>query len=596
MAFDGVTIAALVAELKSRLVGGRVMKISQPEKDELILTVKNYEQYRLLLSADASLPLVYLTDTVKEAPLNSPAFCMLLRKHLQSARVTDISQPGLERIINIDFEHLDDMGDLKNKRLIIEIMGKHSNIIFCDDEGTILDSIKRIPASVSSVREVLPGRSYFIARTSDKLELDRLDAGSFAEAVFTSNEPLAASIYKNITGISPTLANEIVYRSGLEPDAQASAIGADLREHMTRVFMRFIEDIRDGHFSPCLMRIHGEPYEYAAVELGYVGCMEGAEGERFESISELLECYYETRNTLTRIRQRSSDLSRIIANSVSRASKKYELQLKQLKDTEKRDRYRVWGELLTTYGYGVEEGAKEAVVDNYYTGMPERIPLDEQLSAIDNAKSYFDRYAKLKRTYEALSGYIEETKAELEHLESVRLALDIARHEEDLSAIREELTEFGYMKRRQNGPGSKGTSGKGNLKSSRKGGRRVSTPFHYVTPEGFHIYVGKNNYQNDELTFKFATGRDWWFHIKQAAGSHVILRTDDRPIPDAVFEQAASLAAYYSSRRNDEKAEVDYLEKKNVKKPNGAKPGFVVYYTNYSMIVHPYCDGVEQVE
>lgn len=588
MAFDGITVAALVHELKTKLVGGRVMKISQPEKDELILTIKNYDQYRLLLSADAGLPLVYLTSVSKEAPLQSPAFCMLLRKHLQSARITDISQPGLERIINIDLEHLDEMGDLKTKRLTIEIMGKHSNIIFLDDSNRIIDSIKRVPASVSSVREVLPGREYFIPQTIDKADPFSVTESEFISRVLDQPMPLSKALYNGLTGISPVCADEVVHRAGLDGGISAKELDGDLSIHLFKTFSRLMDEVRDCGFTPEIIYVNNEPKEFGAIKLSGLESLEGSRAEQFESISGLLEKYYESKNTITRIRQRSSDMNKIVSNAIARAAKKYDLQLKQLQDTEKRDKYRIYGELLTTYGYSAVPGEKSVTVNNYYTGEDVTIPLDPDISAIDNAKAYFDKYSKLKRTYEALSKYIVETKEELDHLESIRVSLDIARHEEDLAAIRDELAEFGYMKKHVQRGGrqdrKKGSSG--------KTGRRVSAPFCYVTEDGFKIYVGKNNYQNDELTFKFANGGDWWFHAKDCPGSHVVLKVEGREVPDRVFEQAAGVAAYYSKNKDSDKVEVDYLERKNVKKPNAAKPGFVVYYTNFSMVAVPGVEGL----
>ena len=587
MAFDGTVISALVSELNNKLAGGRIMKVAQPEKDELILTVKNYDQYRLLLSADAGLPLAYLTDTSKESPLVSPAFCMLLRKHLQSAKLIEVTQPGLERVICFELEHLDDMGDLKKKRLIIEIMGKHSNIILCDDENRIIDSIKRVPASVSSVREVLPGREYFITQTVKKLDPFSMTENDFAQELSELGMNVSKALYSGITGISPLIANEIVYRAGIDPDLNLRGADRDIITHLYKTFMRMMDEIKEKRFSPNIIYKGGVPYEFAVTRLSLYETSADTEVKAFESVSDMLESFYEARNTHTRIRQRSSDMSKIVANAIGRAAKKYELQLKQLEDTGKRDKFRIYGELLTTYGYMAENGAKSITVNNYYTGEDITIPLDTQLSAIDNAKAYFDRYAKLKRTYEALTKYIEETKEELQHLESVKMALDIAVHEEDLEAIRDELAEYGYMKR---------PVGRNLKKSSRKSGRRVSTPFCYKTEDGFKIYVGRNNYQNDELTFKLANGADWWFHAKDCPGSHVILKSEGREIPDRVFEQAAALAAYYSKNRENDKVEVDYLERKNVKKPNGSKPGFVVYYTNYSMVAVPGTEGLIQEE
>lgn len=582
MAFDGITIAALTSELKKTLIGGRVMKVSQPERDEIILTVKNYNQYKLLLSADASLPLVYLTAENKEAPLNSPAFCMLLRKHLSSAKILDISQPDFERVIYFDFEHLDDMGDLKKKRLIIEIMGKHSNIIFCDEEGNVIDSIKRVPSSVSSVREVLPGRKYFIPKTLDKLNPLTVTEEEFCEVVLNEPLPLGKALYTKLTGLSPVMASEIIHRSSLNGEQTASELSRDLKIHLFRTFRRLTEDILNEVFVPRVYFRDGAPVEYSALSCESFESLDDITYKSFDSISGLLEEYYETKNIVTRIKQRSVDLNKIVANAIARETKKYELQLKQLSDTDKRDTYRVYGELLTTYGYGLCGGMKEAVLNNYYTGEDITVPLDPDISPIENAKKYFDKYSKLKRTYEALTKFIVETKEELDHLGSIKVALDMARYEEDLFAIREELIDFGYMKKHDR---SRQKNSKG------KSGRRVSMPFHYIVSDGFHVYVGKNNYQNDELTFKTANGADWWFHAKGCPGSHVILKTEGREIPDRVFEEAASLAAFYSANRDNDKVEVDYLERRNVKKPNGAKPGFVIYYTNFSMVAVPAVTG-----
>ncbi|MFR3034826.1 MAG: NFACT family protein, partial [Blautia hydrogenotrophica] len=286
----------------------------------------------------------------------------------------------------------------------------------------------------------------------------------------------------------------------------------------------------------------------------------------------MLEQYYAQKNIVTRIRQKSSDLRRIVQTALERNSKKYSLQLKQLKDTGKKEKYKVYGELINTYGYGLEDGCKSFQALNYYTNEEIAVPLDPSLSPQANAKKYFEKYAKLKRTEDALTTQIAETKEEIQHLESISASLDIALNESDLVQIKEELTQYGYIKKHS--IGKKKTSVK-------------SKPFHYLSSDGYHIYVGKNNYQNDELTFKFATGNDWWFHAKGTAGSHVIVKSSDEELPDRVFEEAGSLAAYYSKGRTAPKVEIDYIQKKHVKKPNGSKPGFVVYYTNYSLMAVP---------
>ena len=612
MAFDGVTIANIVSELKKELLGGRLYKIAQPEEDELLLTVRHPSgQKRLLISADASLPLIYLTASNKPSPQTAPNFCMLLRKHLQNGRITDISQPGLERIIRFDIEHLDEMGDLRRKVLVAEIMGKHSNIIFCNDDGLIIDSIKHVSAAVSSVREVLPGKPYFIPRTQDKLDALNTDYAQFREVLDAKPQPLFKALYGSFTGISPILAQELCQEAGADGERPTAALTESDYERLYQRFSEMVTAVREERFTPNIAYTNGRPAEYCALPLtlyGYgraaaqgagapssstdpVGPGSGTSAGRgdipsgdytaaYESISALLEHYYAEKNTLTRIRQKSADLRRIVQTALERNIKKYDLQQRQMKDTEKRETWRVYGELLNAYGYGAQPGAKSLEAENFYTGEPVTIPLDPTLSATDNAKKYFEKYNKLKRTYEALSELTKEVKAEIDHLESVSAALDIALYEEDLAQIKEELTESGYIRR-------KGGSKKQKI---------TSRPYHYISSDGFHMYVGKNNYQNDELTFKFASGNDWWFHAKQMPGSHVIVKLGDaQELPDRTFEEAARLAAYYSRGRGQNKVEIDYIQKKHVKKPGGAKPGFVVYYTNFSMAIDSDISAIRQV-
>lgn len=586
MALDGLVISNVVYEIKEKLVDGRISKISQPEKDELVLTIKNNrESYKLFLSAGASLPLIYLTEENKQNPLTAPGFCMLLRKHLNSARIIDIIQPGLERIVQIKIEHLNELGDLCVKYLIIELMGKHSNIIFCDDTMNIVDSIKHVSHLVSSVREVLPGRDYFIPVSGDKLDPLTITYEDFSEHVLKKPLPLGKAIYTALTGISPLIANEICYRASLDSGASTSSLSEMEGIHLYKNFDRLIRDVKAYQFEPNIVYDESNsPVEFSCVPLT---CYSGFIKQDYKSISTVLETYYASKNAVTRIRQKSVDLRKIVSNAIERNTKKYELQLKQLKDTEKRDKYKVYGELINTYGYNLEPGSKSLTALNYYTNEEITIPLDPTLTAKENSQKYFEKYNKLKRTYDAVTSLIEETKIDLIHLDSIRTSLDIALAEEDLVELKEELMEYGYMKRKFT-PGKPGN--KGNKKQ-----KITSKPFHYLSSDGFHIYIGKNNYQNDELTFKFATGGDWWFHAKNIPGSHVVLQTEGKEIPDHTFEEAGRLAAYYSKGREGDKVEIDYTEKKNVKKPGGGKPGFVVYYTNYSMVVSPDISDIQQL-
>ena len=580
MAFDGITIANVVKEMNDTIIGCRIYKIAQPEADELLLTIKgSCGQKRLFISAGASLPLIYFTENNKPSPMTAPGFCMLLRKHLQNGRIVSVTQPGLERIIHMDIEHLDEMGDLCRKRLIIEIMGKHSNIIFCHENGTIIDSIKHVSGLVSSVREVLPGKQYFVADTQDKADALNTTYEEFVQLVLAKPTAVFKAIYGNYTGISPILAQEICFRAGVDGDAPCASLSDVQGKQLFETFENVMRMVKNGEFAPHIAYTGKQPVEFAAMPLTMY-----SHGDDYivpyESMSLLLEKYYAEKNTLTRIRQKSADLRKIVQTALERNVKKYDLQLRQMKDTEKRDTYRVYGELLNTYGYGIEPQAKSMDALNYYTNEMITIPLDSDLTPQENAKKYFDKYNKLKRTYEALAELTEQVKAEIEHLESISTALDIALQEEDLVQIKEELTENGYIRR----------------KGGSKKEKVTIKPIHYISSDGFHMYVGKNNYQIDELTFKFATGNDWWCHAKNTPGSHVIVKTEGaEELPDRTFEEAGRLAAYYSKGREQDKVEIDYIQKKHVKKPAGAKPGFVVYYTNYSLMIDSDISGIQQV-
>lgn len=573
MAFDGIVVANIVKELRETVLDGRISKIAQPESDALLLTIKGKNgQHRLFISASASLPFVYLTSTNRQSPMTAPNFCMLLRKFIANGRITDISQPGLERIICFDIEHLDELGDLCKKRLIVELMGKHSNIIFCDEHARIIDSIKHIPASVSSVREVLPGRDYFIPNTQEKADPLCATPQSILTDACGRSLPLAKALYLTYTGISPTVANEVCHRAGLDADDHMDSLSADEKLHFANEFFWLLSDIKEVTFTPCIIKKGAEPIEFSSITLHEYSDFSDYTVESYDSISTVLERFYADKDLYTRIRQKSVDLRRIVNTALERDIKKLSLQQKQLKDTEKREKYKVYGELLQAYGYGVEEGAKKLEALNYYTNEMITIPLDEQLSAQENAQKYFAKYNKLKRTCEALQELTVGVQDEITYLESVTNALDIAVTEADLSAIKDELTESGFIKKHASKKGAKASKSK---------------PFHYRSNDGFDIYIGKNNLQNEELTFKVANGGDWWFHAKGMPGSHVIVKTEGKELPDRTFEEAARLAGYYSKGRDAEKMDIDYLQRKNVKKPNGSAPGFVVYYTNYSMTIHP---------
>lgn len=579
MAFDGVVISNIVYDLKEKLTGGRIYKIYQPENDELNIVIKNNkDSYRLMLSADASLPLIYILGLSKENPMSAPNFCMLLRKHIGNGRIIDVMQPGFERIVEFTIEHLDEMGDVCRKKLIIEIMGKHSNIIFTDHKGMIIDSIKHVSHLVSSVREVLPGRRYEYPPDGGKINPMELDRGLFDSTVMTKTADACKAIYTSLTGFSPVVANEICYRADIDPRTSVAELGEGA-DRLYKCTMDIVDQIKRRDYDPVIVFDGYKPVEFSSVMLTMYS---DKQIEHRNSISELLDEYYYRKALVTRMRQKSTDLRRIVQTAIERTSRKYDLQMKQLKDTENREKYKVYGELINTYGYSVKQGEKSFKALNYYTNEEIVIPLDSQIPVMDNAKRYFAKYNKQKRTCEALTKLTVETREELEHLQSVQAFLDMAVDEAALAEVKEELTMCGYIR---------GHYGSKNNKKKVK-----SKPYHYVSSDGFHMYVGKNNLQNDELTFKFANGKDMWFHAKKMPGSHVIVKLMEADeLPDQTYEEAARLAAYYSSGRTNPKVEIDYTERKNLKKPAGAKPGFVIYHTNYSMVAEPDISGIQEL-
>ncbi len=595
MAFDGITIAAIRKELADKLINGRLSKIAQPEPDELLLTIRTPEgQYKLVLSANPSLPLAYLTDEGKVSPMTAPGFCMLLRKHIQNGRILSVTQPDFERILVFEIEHLNELGDLCRKLLIVELMGKYSNIIFATPENVIIDSIKRISAAVSSVREVLPGKDYFIPSAEGKVSPLTATQDGFYTRVLSKHEACHKALLSSYNGVSPMIAHEVCNLAKVE-DQMASELSDAEKESFYQAFCSIFDKVRTEDFSPVIYYENNVPKEYSCVPVSSYEAKTAASANPesyagntvsanrtvpYDSASALIRDYYSQKEKHSRSRQKSADLRKIVTTILERDVKKYDLQCRQIKDTDKMETYRIYGELLQTYGYSIEPGAKSATVDNYYTNEPITIPLDETKTPLENARRYFDKYGKCKRTKEALTELIVQVKDEITHLESILTALDIAEKEEDLNQIKEEMMEYGYIRR----------------KGGKQKQRFVSKPFHYVSSDGFDIYVGKNNYQNDELTFKFATGNDWWFHAKGMAGSHVILKNDGREIPDSTFEEAGRLAAHYSKGRGQEKVEIDYTPKKNIKKTPGGKPGFVIYHTNYSLNIDSNIEGIELIQ
>ena len=614
MAYDGIAVAAAVKEFNDRLLMGSITKVAQPEGDELLLTLKcNRQQIRLTISANASNPMVYIKDENALSPVTAPNFCMSLRKHIGGGRIKAIFQPsaafakpdtesavqevsayhGLERIIVFVIEHLDEMGDLSEKYLIAELMGKHSNIILTKSDLTIIDSIKHISHMTSSVREVLPGRRYFIPETLDKrdpVELYRLkDKEAFTALMSTAPVlPVYKKIYMSITGFSPSMAFELIFRAGIPEEVPNNELDTEQLDKLYAAFAELMTEVEEGRFEPCIIYEGSRISELSGVRLKH---LEGGDitTECHESMSEVIRLFYAKKDKQNRINSKSEDIRHIIKTLTERAVKKLELLEKQYADTDKRDRYRVYGELLNTYGYSLKGGESSCECENYYDeGRLIKIPLDKNLSAQENAKKYFDKYQKLKRTREAVSTQLEECRRLLYHLDSISNSLKLSESEADLNELRREMSESGYIAKHVKVGGYSGN------KRDRKAEAK-SKPLHFVSSDGIDLYVGRNNFQNEELDFKIADNNDWWFHAKNIPGSHVIAKTGNIELPDKTCLEAAALAAYYSKAGNDsadsagniKKVEVDYVRKKELKRVPGAAPGFVIYHTNYSIMIEP---------
>jgi predicted ribosome quality control (RQC) complex YloA/Tae2 family protein len=569
---DGLTVSAVVQELNATMHEGRVDKIAQPEADELILSLRGHGVNRkLLLTTNANAPRLHYTTQNKTSPLQAPMFTMVLRKHIGGGRFIKAVQPDFERIVELHFESRDEMGDRSVKRLVIEIMGKHSNIMLLDEGDTILEAIKHISHSTSSVREVLPGRKYIRPPGGGKINPMEADALSFT-ALFTRDDKqtlkIQSSIYQSYHGISPVLASEICERAGIAADTFTAGLGEEGRQKLYHSFF----EVLNQHFTYRIYTDeHGKAVDFSVIPLSLY---KNYQEQIYATPSEVLEAFYASRDESYRLGQKTADLRKLISNHMERCRKKQFLYEKTLKEIENRDYLKLCGELLTAYIYGIEKGAEVFNAPNFYKENETlAIPLDSGLTGAENAQAYFKKYNKQKRAYTALQEQIRQNNEELVYLESVAASLQTTSDESDIAEIRAELAGQGFVKTKY-------------IKQAHRM-QKKSKPLHYISSGGFDMYVGKNNTQNDELTLRFAQGGDIWLHTKDIAGSHVIIRTHNETPPDSTLREGANLAAYYSKARGSGQVPVDYALKKHVRKPNGAKPGYVVYDHHKTLYITP---------
>lgn len=586
MALDGVAIAALVKEMNEKLSGGKIDKIHQPERDEVILHIRHIgENHRLLLCANPSFPRAHITRMTKENPAQPPMFCMLLRKHLAGGKILGFEQNDFERIIKMNVESADELGFMGIKSLIIEIMGKHSNIILTDNNGKILDSIYHVDITVSSVRQVLPGLMYELPPSQGKANPVLAGEKDVSAQLSDSELELKRQIMNSYSGISPLVASEVVYRATGNSETRGCDVVSDIRDRVARCFVFMFDKIREGEFQPTVLTDaeFGKMLDYSSVDITLYEKM--ATKEVYPTMSEALDSFYMKKATGESMRQKSGDLMKFVTNNIDRCRKKLQIQNETLLKVGKRDKYKLYGDLVTANIYRITQGMTGIEAENYYSENCEKvfIPLETDLTPSQNAQKYYKRYNKDKTAEAETIKQKELNEIEINYLESVQQSIATAESMTELNQIRDELIEQSYLKN------------KGRLKKGMK--TPAPQPLHFISSDGYDIYVGKNNRQNDYVTLKIGRSTDLWFHTKDIHGSHVIIKTTDaETVPDETYLEAATLAAYYSKGRNGSNIPVDYTELKNVKKPSGAKPGMVIYVNYNTIYTNPDESTVEKLK
>lgn len=575
MSYDGMVTHCIVSELKQTILNGKIDKIYQPEPDEIIFLIRTYQgNYRLLLSASASHARVHLTEVNRENPMVPPMLCMLMRKHLQGNKIIRISQQDFDRVIRIDTEGRNELGDICEKSIITEIMGRHSNVILLDENQRILDSAKHVDFTVSTVRQILPGLIYQSPPAQDKLCPDRYSMLDLLRILDNSPEDtlLDKFLLSSFMGMSPLVAREIVCRF-------SGSTKMTRNEVDTAAFITFtdsfLKDICAEKYEPTLVisDTDKKPSAFSCVRLTqYEGT---GTLKAMHSMSQVIDNYYEKRAQREHMNQRANTLLKLVNNNIDRCEKKLAIHRENLEQAKNRDKYKIYGDLITANLYRMKPGMKELEAENYYAEVPEIIiiPLKENISPAQNAQRYYKRYTKEKMTEKYALEQIADAEKELYYLESVLTALKNADTPAELNEIKDELADSGYIPK---------------IKTKGKNQQKKSAPLRFLSSDGFEILVGRNNRQNDELTIRMAYSTDLWFHTKTIPGSHTIIRTrGGEPVPDQTILEAAQLAAYYSKAKNSSKVPVDYTTVKNVRKPNGARPGMVIYDHYNTLYVTP---------
>ena len=574
MAFDAGMLACTLSEIRKSALGARIEKVYQPERDEIILQMRSFEGgRRLCINAGSNNPRIGFTSSQRENPQNPPMLCMLLRKYLQGAKLVEVSQADFDRVAFLGFDTRDEMGFECRRYLIAELMGKYSNLLFCDGDKKIITAMRTTDMSLDSLRPLLPGMTYTLPPAQDKYDPLRVDSESFGQIYgsFAPDRPCDKTIVAAFTGIAPVVAREIVYRATGHTDTPVKYCFV---EDIEREFFSVINTIKNEEYTPCLVLDGDRPVEYSFIRLTQYG---GCELRDVQSAGALLDGYFETRDNIQRIHQRASDILRLLTNAETRIKKKLELQRCELADCEKGAVYKKWGDLITANIWRLSRGETHAVFEDYESMREDgsfdtvSVELDSRLTPSANAQRYYKRYNKSKTAKIELTKQIELGEAELAYVYTVFDSLTHAETPTDLAEIRDELYRSGYASK---------------MKSYSSHKAHAPVIMQFETPDGMRVLCGKNNVQNEHITHKLAEKQDYWFHAKNTPGSHVLLVTEGREPTDLDFTTAAEIAAHYSKAEGANIA-VDYTLAKNVKKPSGAKPGFVIYHTNWTAYVTP---------
>ena len=596
MALDGLFLHCIGQELETAVIGAKVDKVYQPSSEELVLTLRSRDlgALKLLLCARANSPRIHLTKASFENPATPPMLCMLLRKRLGGATLTGIRQAGFDRILFLDFSATNELGDKESLTVAMEIMAQYSNVILIGPDGKIIDALKRVDLTRSSKRLILPGLAYELPPQQDKLALPDHGVEELVERIRSfSAKTLSSAVLSSVQGVSPALAREVAFRA-LGDDKHLSEMTDDDFVDLEYPLLELKKEVASPTHTFCEVRDDNDrPFEFSFWDLRQYG--PGMATDHYETASELLDEYYAKRDSMERIAHKSSDLRKFLNTATERIARKVEVQRGELAKSVDREKLRVYAELINANLYQLEKGVLYYDLENYYDeNRILRVPADPALSPAQNSQKYYKDYRKTYTAEKKLTDQIEQGTEELAYLETVKDALSRAETERDIGEIRRELVASGYLKDKT--PEKKNRRG-----SQRRDGKKARSakqppalpPLEYETTDGFRVLVGRNNLQNDKLSMKQAGKLDMWLHTKDFPGSHVIIEAQDGEVSDQAIEEAAIIAAVNSTARTGDKVPVDYTLVKNLKKPTGARPGKVIFHTNWTIYVTPDEDFAE---